>query len=67
MIQSDRVTVSADQCGGVPCVRGLRIPVSVVISLLRDGIRHATILEWYPDLTQEDIDACIAYNEGNHQ
>ena len=50
-----RITVSADQMGGVPCIRGLRIPVATIIDMLADGMATKDILDAYPDLTAEDI------------
>jgi uncharacterized protein (DUF433 family) len=45
--------------GGVPCVRGLRIPVTVVVGLVADGLSSDGILELYPDLEQEDVPAAL--------
>ena len=45
----------ADQMGGVPCVRGLRIPVATVIGLLAQGKTHEQVLGEYPDLEPEDL------------
>ena len=50
-----RITVRDDQMGGVPCVRGLRIPVATVIGLLAQGMTHEQILGEYPDLEPEDL------------
>ena len=44
-----------DQMGGVPCIRGLRIPVASVVESLADGMSEAEILEAFPDLTADDI------------
>ena len=52
---SSRITVRADQMGGVPCVRGLRIPVATVVGLLAQGMTHQQILGEYPDLEPEDL------------
>ncbi len=51
----DRITVNSEQMGGMPCVRGLRIPVATVVSMLADGMTTEEILTDYPDLEQEDI------------
>ena len=51
----DRITVRADQLGGVPCIRGLRIPVSVVVALMARGLSDAQILDEYPALEPEDL------------
>jgi uncharacterized protein (DUF433 family) len=51
----DRVTIRQDQMGGVPCIRGLRIPVATVVGMVADGMTDAEILDAYPDLEPEDI------------
>jgi uncharacterized protein (DUF433 family) len=56
-----RVTVNADQMGGVPCIRGLRIPVATVVGMLADGMTEAEILAAYPDLQREDIQEALRY------
>lgn len=56
-----RITISADQCGGRPCIRGLRIRVSDVLSLLSAGATPAEILEDYPVLEEADIRAVLEY------
>ena len=50
-----RITVAADQMGGVPCIRGLRIPVATVVDMIADGMTEKEILDAYPDLESEDI------------
>ena len=57
----DRVTVTPGQCGGRPCIRGMRIRVSDILGLLGAGASHAEILEDYPFLEEEDIRAALAY------
>ena len=57
----DRITVNPDQCGGRPCVRGMRIRVIDVLDLLSNGLTPAQVLEELPDLEPEDIQACLAY------
>jgi uncharacterized protein (DUF433 family) len=56
----ERITFDPHQFGGKPCLRGLRIPVSTVLTLLRDH-SHAEILADYPELERADIDAALAY------
>jgi uncharacterized protein (DUF433 family) len=51
----DRITTDPDVMGGVPCVRGFRIPVATVIVMLADGMSIEEIIADLPDLTQEDI------------
>jgi len=52
---ADRVTVDPDQCGGRPCVRGLRIRVTDVLDLLASGLSPAQIVEELPDPELEDV------------
>lgn len=56
-----RITVRADQMGGVPCIRGLRIPVATVVGMVADGMSEAEILDAYPDLEAEDIREALRY------
>jgi uncharacterized protein (DUF433 family) len=51
----ERITTDPDRMGGVPCIRNLRIPVSIVLGLLADGMNMDEILLAYPDLEKEDI------------
>jgi len=55
----DRVTFDPEQCGGRPCIRGMRIRVKDVLDMLAAGASEAQILADYPDLEAEDIRACI--------
>ncbi len=57
----DRITVNPQQCGGRPCVRGMRIRVSDVLELLADGMTPEQILDEHPDLELEDIHACLRF------
>ncbi len=56
-----RITVRADQMGGVPCIRGLRIPVATVVDMVADGMGREEILAAYPDLEGGDIDEALHY------
>ena len=56
-----RVTVNPNRMGGVPCIRGLRIPVATVVGLVADGTSEAEILESYPDLTADDIHEALRF------
>lgn len=56
-----RITVNPNQMGGVPCLRGLRIPVATVVGMFADGMREAEILEAYPDLELEDLQEALRY------
>ena len=58
---ADRITVNPNQCGGRPCIRGMRIRVKDVLDLMAARVPESEILEDYPDLEPEDIQACIEY------
>lgn len=47
--------------GGVPCLRGLRIPVATVVGMIAEGLSEAQILESYPDLEREDIREALRF------
>ena len=55
------ITVDPRQMGGVPCVRGLRIPVATVVGMVADAITTEEILRAYPDLRPEDIREALQY------
>ncbi|OGV62775.1 MAG: hypothetical protein A3K19_07565 [Lentisphaerae bacterium RIFOXYB12_FULL_65_16] len=61
MTPMNRITVNPAQCGGRPCVRGMRIRVKDVLDMLAEGATEQEILQDYPDLEAEDLRACIAY------
>lgn len=50
-----RIAVDPNKMGGVPCIRGLRIPVATVVAMVADRMSEEEILEAYPDLESEDI------------
>jgi uncharacterized protein (DUF433 family) len=56
-----RITVRADQMGGVPCIRGLRIPVATVVGMVADAMTEAEILAGYPDLEPEDVHEALRF------
>jgi uncharacterized protein (DUF433 family) len=56
-----RITVRPDQMGGVPCVRGLRIPVATVVGMVADGMSESEIVSAYPDLEAEDVREAMHY------
>ena len=56
-----RITVNPRQMGGVPCIRGLRVPVAMVVGLVADGLSDAEILKAYPDLEPDDIRQALHY------
>jgi len=57
----ERITVRPDQLGGIPCIRGLRIPVATVVGMVADGMSEAEILAAYPDLEAADIAEALRY------
>ncbi len=56
-----RITIDPEQMGGVPCIRGLRIPVATVVAMVADGMSQEEILAAYPDLEAEDIREALQY------
>ena len=58
---AERITVDPDQCGGRPCIRGMRIRVADVLDLLANGLTPAQVLEELPDLEPKDIAACLRF------
>jgi uncharacterized protein (DUF433 family) len=57
----DIITIESGKRGGKPCIRGLRITVYEVLDYLASGMTPQQILADFPDLTAEDIQACLAY------
>lgn len=57
----ERITIKPDVCNGKPTVRGMRITVETILQYLSAGDSMETILEAYPFLEKEDIQACIAF------
>ncbi|HEY1171134.1 MAG TPA: DUF433 domain-containing protein [Verrucomicrobiae bacterium] len=55
----ERITINPAQCGGRPCVRGMRIRVVDVLDLLANGLSAAQVVEELPDLELEDVQACL--------
>ena len=56
-----RITVNPNQMAGVPCIRGLRIPVATVVGMLADRMTEEEILKAFPDLELEDIGEALKY------
>lgn len=56
-----RITIDADQMGGMPCIRGLRIPVATIVGVVAEGMTFAEILAQYPDLESEDVREALLY------
>lgn len=57
----DRTTVNPKQCGGRPCIRGMRIRVVDVLDFFAAGLDAAQILDEMPDLEADDLKACLTY------
>lgn len=57
----DRITINPAQCGGRPCIRGMRIRVMDILDMLSGGMSQAQILADYDELEAEDIAAALAY------
>ena len=58
---ADRITADPAQCGGRPCVRGLRIRVTDVLDLLAAGLTPEQVLVELPDLERDDVSACLRF------
>lgn len=58
---TDRITINPEQCGGRPCIRGMRIRVIDILDLFAAGLRDEQILEELPDLEPEDLRAALQY------
>jgi len=57
----ERITVNPHQMGGVPCIRGLRIPVATVVGMLADGMTADEVLRALPDLEAEDVQEALRF------
>jgi uncharacterized protein (DUF433 family) len=57
----NRITTDPNQMGGIPCLRGLRIPVATVVDMIADGMSPDEILNAYPDLEREDITEALRF------
>ena len=57
----DRITINPEQCGGKPCIRGMRIRVTDILDLLANGLTPENILDEMPDLEADDIKACLEF------
>jgi len=56
-----KITIDPTQCGGRPCIRGMRIRVSDVLDLFANGLSAHQILDEMPDLQPEDLTACLQF------
>jgi uncharacterized protein (DUF433 family) len=61
LMKFTRITVNPRQMDGVPCIRGLRIPVATVVGMIADRMTEAEILKAYPDLQAADINEALRY------
>jgi len=61
ILKFTRITVDPEQMGGIPCIRGLRIPVATVLAMLAEGMTEQEILTAYPDLEPEDIKEALRF------
>jgi uncharacterized protein (DUF433 family) len=61
MSYQDIIVIQEGKRGGRPCIRGLRITVADVLGWLANGLSHEQILADYPELTEDDIRACLSY------
>ena len=57
----DRITAEQEKMGGVPCIRGLRIPVATIVGMIADGLTETEVLEAYPDLEADDIKQSLRF------
>jgi uncharacterized protein (DUF433 family) len=57
----DRITFSSEIMGGRACIRGMRIPVAVLVGQVAHGATFDEILQGYPDLEREDVEQAVAY------
>ena len=61
MAEFTRITMNPDLMGGLPCIRGLRIPVATIVGMVAEGIPEKEILEDLPDLEPEDIREALRF------
>lgn len=61
MDYSKIITIEEGKMGGKPCIRGLRMTVSDVLDYMASGMSHEEILADFPDLTEQDLRACLAF------
>jgi uncharacterized protein (DUF433 family) len=60
-LRYERITVEPEKMGGVPCLRGLRIPVATVVGMVAEGLTKDEILAAYPDLEDDDVREALEY------
>jgi uncharacterized protein (DUF433 family) len=62
----ERITTDPDVMGGLPCIRGMRMPVATVVGMVADGMPVAEILDDFPDLEAEDVAEALRAGPGSH-
>ena len=67
MNYQDYITIEPDKRGGKPCIRGLRITVYDILDYMASGMAEAEILQDFPDLTADDLKACLAFAADREQ
>jgi uncharacterized protein (DUF433 family) len=60
-VSFERITTNPDVMGGLPCIRGLRVPVATVVAMVADGMSVAEILDDFPYLEAEDVAEALRY------
>jgi len=60
-IEMERISIDPQICSGKPCIKGTRIPVHIILELLAKGESFEDIKKAYPNITDEDIKACLSY------
>ena len=60
-----RITAEPEKMGGIPCIRGLRIPVATVVGMVANGMSIDEILAEYPDLERDDVREALAFTHIN--
>jgi uncharacterized protein (DUF433 family) len=61
IVAFERITVDPDTMGGMPCIRGLRIPVATVVAMVAEGMTAEEIVGELPDLTTDDVAEALRY------
>jgi uncharacterized protein (DUF433 family) len=56
-----RITINHNQMNGMPCIRGLRIPVATIVAMVAEGMNNEEIMAAYPDLENDDIAESLRY------
>jgi len=60
-VSFERITTNPDVMGGLPCIRGLRVPVATVVAMVADGMSVAEIVDDFPSLEAEDVAEALRY------